>query len=441
MSVSWAQPFPRTWKLRPSAASIFATRSDLKSASFEIGETLEVSASRSDSRLPAGTRRNLLVAMMAIGSNFPDLDFIYPEITGLKLDYLLHHRGHTHTVVGALLIAAVLFAGCQAWIRRRKLTPSPQDHRWLAGAALLAPLLHIAMDFGNSYGVHPFWPLWDGWLYGDSVFIVEPLFWASAAPLLFTMRTLLARVVVAIVLLAGVVLSFTTGMVPTAFAASLIAITAALILIGRHATARTAVLAGVGTWIAVVVVFAVSGRVAAHRIEIAAEGSRFGELLDHVLTPMPVNPMCWEVILVQADDDRYALRRAILSLAPAFIPADACPFRTPSDNITAPLQPPESVGDASIQWRGDVVLSRSELSRLVSTHCEISQLMRFARVPFYETREGPPLAGDLRFDREPEESFAEIMVGRDGCSSVVPPWVFPRGDLLMDTHAVQLPSS
>ena len=80
------------------------------------GEALESSAARTGSRLPAGTRRNLLVGTMVAGNNLPDLDFLYPEITGLKLDYLLHHRGHTHTVVGAVFIAAVLFAACQAWM-------------------------------------------------------------------------------------------------------------------------------------------------------------------------------------------------------------------------------------------------------------------------------------------------------------------------------------
>ena len=32
-------------------------------------------------------------------------------------------------------------------------------------------LLHLGMDFLNSYGVHPFWPIQNRWVYGDSVFI------------------------------------------------------------------------------------------------------------------------------------------------------------------------------------------------------------------------------------------------------------------------------
>ena len=85
------------------------------------GEALARGARRGNSGLSETTRRNLLVTTMAVGSNLPDIDFIYPEITDLKLDYLLHHRGHTHTVLGALLIAALMYVACRAWLRYRKL--------------------------------------------------------------------------------------------------------------------------------------------------------------------------------------------------------------------------------------------------------------------------------------------------------------------------------
>jgi hypothetical protein len=37
--------------------------------------------------------------------------------------------------------------------------------------------LHLAMDYTNSYGLHPWYPFNARWFYGDMVFIVEPLFW------------------------------------------------------------------------------------------------------------------------------------------------------------------------------------------------------------------------------------------------------------------------
>lgn len=399
-----------------------------------LGEALEQGARRGNDGLPETTRRNLLVWTMAVGNNLPDIDFIYPEITDLKLDYLLHHRGHTHTVLGALVIAALLFAACRAWLRYRKLTPSASDQRWLAGAALLAPMLHIAMDFNNSYGVHPFWPVWNGWLYGDSVFIVEPLFWAAAAPLVFTLRTKLARVLVGLILIAGVALSIVTGMVPAMFIVMLAGITVALLLVGRFGSRRAAVAAGLGTWIVATVVFAICGRIAGHAVEIVGRESSEGEVLDRILTPMPVNPICWEAILVQADENHYALRRAIVSLAPGLIAADACPYRAPPQGVSAPLRVAQTPGNASIHWRGDVTLSRAGLASLAASHCEVSQLLRFARAPFFTTHEGALLAGDLRFDREPEASFAEIVVGQDACSRIVPAWAPPRADIVRNDH-------
>ena len=78
----------------------------------------------------------------------------------------------------------------------------------------MTPLLHIGMDFTNNYGVHPFWPLSNRWFYGDAVFIAEPLLWAACAPLAFTFRTTLARLIVAAILAIGVGLALFSGLVP-----------------------------------------------------------------------------------------------------------------------------------------------------------------------------------------------------------------------------------
>ena len=44
--------------------------------------------------------------------------------------------------------------------------------------------LHLAMDFANNYGVHPFWPLSGRWFYGDTIFIIEPLWLVLLIPVL-----------------------------------------------------------------------------------------------------------------------------------------------------------------------------------------------------------------------------------------------------------------
>ena len=74
-----------------------------------LGETVARTTQPDPRGLPGDVRRNLLVATAAIGSNLPDVDVLYSFIGG-KINYLLQHRGHSHTIVGALLLAAVAFA-------------------------------------------------------------------------------------------------------------------------------------------------------------------------------------------------------------------------------------------------------------------------------------------------------------------------------------------
>lgn len=389
------------------------------------GETLARTLPAAKSGLAAQARRGLIVGVMAVGSNLPDLDFLPGMITHNKLDYLLQHRGYTHTVVGAVLIALLLFAACVAWIRFRKWHGARSDYLALFGIALLAPLLHIAMDFGNNYGVHPFWPFYNGWLYGDSIFIIEPLFWAAAAPLVFLLRTIAARVLVALVLVAGIGVSVVTGMVPTSLVIALTLLTLAMLVVGRYAAPRPALLTGIAVWIVSTAMFATAGRVAAAQI-----AKSTGPALDRILAPLPVNPICWEVVLVQTAGDRYFLRQATFSLAPRWIPANTCPSHGVPAAATAPVVAIEATSSPFLKWRGEVVLPTRELKKIASQSCQAAALLRFARAPFFTQH----IVGDLRYDREPGTGFAEVDLDKDECPSFAAPWTPPREDLLQATE-------
>ena len=127
--------------------------------------------------LPASTsqaQRRIFFTAGVIASNLPDADLLYSSITPPPLGYLLHHRGHTHTLVGlvgqALLIAVV----CQLPAIRRQVGGARNRFWALIGVSLLS---HLILDSWNSYGVHPFYPFDMRWYYGDAIFIVEPWFW------------------------------------------------------------------------------------------------------------------------------------------------------------------------------------------------------------------------------------------------------------------------
>jgi inner membrane protein len=105
---------------------------------------------------------------------------------------LQHHRGITHTFIGAPVVAAVVtvvIGGVHLWLQRRRRgrassagaanSASPAlNWPWLYLTALIAALSHILLDWTNNYGVRPFFPFNPRWYAGSFVFIAEPVWWA-----------------------------------------------------------------------------------------------------------------------------------------------------------------------------------------------------------------------------------------------------------------------
>lgn len=397
-----------------------------------VGETIARTTAPDDAGLPADTRRNLFVSLAAIGSNLPDADLLYSFLGG-KINYLLHHRGHTHTLIGALALAAGVYALTLWWLRRRKLPPSGTDRLWMCAILLIAPVLHIGMDATNNYGVHPFWPLYNGWLYGDSVFIAEPLLWAACAPLAFLLRTLIARVLVLVLLAVGVALAFFSGLVPLPIAIVFTVLTGVMLIVGHQAPPRAALAAGICFWVGATVMFIAAGQTARRQVdEVAASVFPRARLLDRILTPMPANPFCWETLLVQTQDGEIALRRAMLSLAPALISAESCLSRSLDIPTTAHLKAVKATDSRELEWYGEILTSRAQLTSVIAANCVAAAAMRFVRAPWLAQVGGSLVLGDLRYDREKALGFAEMELDDPpgACPSLIPPWLPPRADLL-----------
>lgn len=114
-----------------------------------------------------------VTALLIVSSNIPDVDVLIRRDT---LFFLEHHRGYTHTVWGVLLlgvVAAVLFAIGSPRIRAAPGTFRTKLGR-LSAVSVLAAASHLLLDYTNSYGVRPFRPFSQQWLYGDLVSIVDP---------------------------------------------------------------------------------------------------------------------------------------------------------------------------------------------------------------------------------------------------------------------------
>jgi len=125
----------------------------------------------------AGLNRKTRFATLTlvIGVNLPDIDFI--SILGGTATCLKYHRGITHSILGAAVLATLL--GAVVYLRGRKAPPKkgapPLDLRWLMATSWIALGSHILMDFTNSYGIRPFLPFSGRWYAWDIMFIIDPL--------------------------------------------------------------------------------------------------------------------------------------------------------------------------------------------------------------------------------------------------------------------------
>jgi inner membrane protein len=400
-----------------------------------------------ESGLAPTTRRGLFVALCVIGGNLPDLDLLY-SFRGLarssadRLVYMLHHRGYTHTVVGCAILAALLYGAVELWARSKRIALTARDRWELAGVTLFATSLHLALDFLNSYGIHPFWPWRDHWVYGDSVFIVEPLYWAAAAPLVFVVRTWAARIVLGVVILAALALSFASSSVPPQPRTGLLVLTVILLAVGARASYRTSALVSAGAMLLITATFVTAGQLAARRIEaIAAAEPRSGRVMDHILTPLPMNPLCWDVLLVMADGDRYSVRHGVLADVPRLLDAEHCPVLSGDRPATAPMAVVADPDSARIRWLGQFDMSRARLASIVASHCDAAALMQFARAPFAAELDRRWLMGDLRFDRDGGAGMSTIVLGPSSHGKCHPavPWIPPRLDLLREAGSLRLP--
>ena len=379
--------------------------------------------------------RSGLYAFAIIGNNLPDLDLVYAKASDETFGYLLQHRGYTHTLPAAFGFALVMFAVFALLARWRKKALSASDSRLLGLIAVLSPLLHIAMDFTNNYGVHPFWPLDERWFYGDTLFILEPSLWlVLIAPLSFSYRSPWLRGSLWLVLGVALAALWYRPFVPRGHALALTLLTFGLLAVARKRTPAARFLLAAAGFTVLGLAFVVGSRSAKamvrERAQLLFPSAR---TLDVVVTPMPANPFCWSVILVQDDGAQYSVRLGRAATWPAWSSVAACVFdqgATP----TAPLHSLPNLADSRLSLTDEYRLPVADLRALAGARCEAAAFFRFARVPYLSAAQpdGSRVLGDLRYDRKRGLDFSDIrLMGVQGrCPDHVPPWRSPRADVL-----------
>jgi inner membrane protein len=124
----------------------------------------------------AGFNRKAAYATLAmtLAAEAPDIDVFW----GLRgpVAAFQHHRGITHTFIGAPVIALVT-VGIVWLIHRWRKKPPAVAPRWglLWLFSLIAALSHLLLDYTNNYGLRPFFPFNPHWYALSIVFIFDPV--------------------------------------------------------------------------------------------------------------------------------------------------------------------------------------------------------------------------------------------------------------------------
>lgn len=361
--------------------------------------------------LATGRNRNRAALWTAslLANNVPDIDVPLGTLfTDDRLTRLLHHRGHTHTLLAGILQGLIVFAIVYLFFRKRP------GFAWRETLFLsvFGTWLHVFADSWNSYGVHPFWPWNNRWYYGDFVFILEPWVWLTLLPPLFfaTASRILRGIFGALAaLMLGLV--WTHSLAPALIAAALtIALAGVTILSARQPRPGRRISFGIAALTFSLLVFFGTSR------QLAATYQRPG--MELALSPYPGNPFCWMMVEAGFRGDEYEATTLRVAPWPKLFPVQNCPRYF--DGARAPLRTAtEAPEDKALLPLATFTAKRSELEE-IARDCRGRAFLRFSRAPIWTKENGVWQLADLRFERG-GGNFARATVPGE-CVALEPPW-------------------
>ena len=390
-----------------------------------------VGAAMAECAVPPGASsrtRTILIVAGVVAANAPDVDLLYTGITEAPLGYLLHHRGHSHTLPGLAVLGVAMWSGLKL-LPRAKAALQCIDRRaiLLIAAALLG---HLLMDSANSYGTHLLYPFSARWVYGDAVFVLEPWLWVILGAALASNAARLGRMLVALLALAPLAAIVSLGLLRPAVLAAMLGVAGGLAFVARAWDRKKRAAVVLVAAAAIFVVMPAISRLAKGAARRALYSVDRGELVDIVSDVNPGVPWCWGVLTLQkaADGRNNALiaRRATLSLLPGVWPAASCASaRLMSARWTAEDAAPSD----RIVWHRRWQIDLEELRTLHAGNCRVRAWLQFGRVPYVANG----TIADLRFEHPVGQNFTPMAVetGDRGCPSYVTNWELPRRDVLV----------
>jgi inner membrane protein len=333
-----------------------------------------------------------------LAANSPDFDIVALAFGG-RWAYLHHHRGITHSIVGALVLALALplvfYLGDWIIARLRKRTPTVK----LAGllvASLIATATHPLMDWTNNYGMRFLLPWSSRWSYGDFVFIVDPFIWIVLGGAGFLLTSKTKKQVVAWIVLAVVtsclVLVGLSGLTQLANPIVIPAlwIVALIVLVALY---RRRPGPGQGAKVAIaalaIVTLYLGGLAIAHSLAlrqaqpvVARIAAEHGEqVVKSAAMPTVANPAEWICVL---ETNRATYRFSLSLLRDGMLPSSLSRFEKPT-GLEA-----EAVAEAERDYRSQVFLgfARFPAMGVLGEDCATQTLVQFADIRYTEPGRG-----------------------------------------------------
>lgn len=378
------------------------------------------------------TRKTKIVFWLSalIANNICDLDFVISFVLKpSRLQYLLHHRGHTHTVLLLLFQAGLIFFGFWIWTKLKKVSWEKEEILGVVGLTLVGGVLHLVLDFLNQYGVHPFWPFYSGWFFADIMFIVEPSLWMTLIPFLFYSGShRYFRLLLVSLLGAGLALEWFTGFVPKAIAIGMTIWSLFLMWGFRSWSKKTQLVVCYASLGLIGLLFSLESFWLKQEIKkLFFKEQPDIAVNDVILSPFPSNPICWQVVTVVTSKNRktFSLRKGVVSLFTNLYRPSEC-LELISKTVKVSQTHPQVI------WTTQFNLDRRELIKLHQTNCFVAAQLRFVRAPFWYRRDGKLYFADLRFETESRDNFSKLEIPETttDCPKLIPPWSEPRRDLL-----------
>lgn len=374
--------------------------------------------------LPKKYRKPQIYWASVIGNNLPDSDFIHRIWPGTSdLDYLVHHRGYTHSFF--LMFGLAVFGAALA-----SFLGNPKGKRQVTRETylftLLGCFLHIGADFMNSYGVHPFSPFYNQWFYGDFLFIIEPWIWMILLPFasMLAIRKS-AKVFWGTLFAAGLALIWFVPYITLPF--KILTTLAGIASFWIHHHRKNALFAVASVLVIIGCFSSVSWMV-----KNQLQNSALAPFADIELTPEPANPFCWSSWSKKESEKDYVMRSAVIAPFPSILSTENCTlWKNVNPDAAAPTAIDESdPASPTVLWKYEIRLKKSVYQQVFDHSCKFQRLMSFLRFPYLvQSQEGVWRTGDLRYENSIRKNFTGMEIQTESqqvkCETGNAPWISP----------------